>query len=76
MLAAAASEVQNYGLAIFVVNNNEMVKPELDEQNKIVSWTKVAYQQITSQPGSESTFFEFNVEETDLEMLIGETVHP
>lgn len=74
VLSVGAAEANSYGFAVFVVNNNEMIVPTLDEQNKLRFWTKVTFDHIVTNPTSNVTLFEYEVQESDLEQLIGEDV--
>lgn len=73
-LSAGANEAQEIGYAIFVVNNKEMIVPTLDEQNRLVSWTTVGFQRIDSDPGINTTLYEFKTQESYLENLVGMNV--
>ncbi len=73
-LSVGAHEAQEYGFAILVVNNKELIIPTLDEQHKLVSWSKVGFQRIASDPGVSTTFYEFKTQESELESLIGMSV--
>ena len=74
VLTAGAGETNNYGFAVFVVNNNEIIIPTLDQQRKLTGWSKVTFDHIVTNPYPSMTLFAFNVEESDLQQLIGENV--
>lgn len=74
VLTAGASEATTYGYAIFVVNNNEMIVPTIDDESKMTGWSKVTFDHIAPSSESDLSLFTFNVVETDLQQLIGEVV--
>lgn len=73
-LCAVAKEGIQSAAAVFVVNDNQLIVPQLDSNHLLVSWTK---QTVQNREYIETPLFDTficDVQERDLEMLIGEYV--
>lgn len=75
-LNCVAGEANSYAAVAFIVDNNYLVVPTLDANNKLVSWTKQEIQnREVIQSFSYHTYL-LDVEESELSQLIGEDVKP